>query len=796
MKSTLYILYGLIFMFSIDLCAQTGKIIGKIIKPNEKPAEFVNVGLKNYPLGSTTNEAGEYEILNILPGKYTLLVSYVGYESNEQEVEVFPNNTTIVQDIKIIERLEKLDEVVIVDKASKYNKSKSSSSLRLTSQIIEVPQNIQIVTGDVIKDQQVISMSDGLIKNVSGLVRSEHWGDLYTNISTRGSQIHAFRNGFNVVNSYWGPLTEDMSFVENIEFVKGPAGFMLSSGDPSGMYNVVTKKPTGQSKGEASFTLGSFNLYRTTLDLEGKLTENGKLLFRMNGAAQFKKSHRANEHNNRYSFAPVLVYNIDENTKLTFEYNYQHADMSNVGSYYVFSPEGLATLPRNFTLLPSGMPDTKINDHSAYVTLNHNFRKNLSITAQVAHFAYKQVGSSMWPNSVNPNGKMIRDISIWDAKSNMTMGQFFMNGEFKTGSISHKTLSGIDIASKDYLADWGQYHSLDSVGAEFDPLNPNLGIPVNGFPNFDRTSSLKQRAEIAGGKQDQNYTSIYIQDEIGFFENKLRLTIAGRFTTLSQSYYGGDPIKAKHFTPRVGLSGSVHKSMSVYALYDQSFIPQSGIMANGGKVQPITGNNIEIGIKKDWFEGKWNTTLTVYRILKNNELTADPNSPPISGISIEIGQKRSQGIEFDLKGEIVKGLNLIANYAFTDSRVSRVSDGVTSIEVGDVVPGFSKHILNTWLTFQVQEGVMKGFGLSAGTTWLGGRATYWDIAPDPSKEMKNYFKLDAGLFWEKESLKITANIFNLLDTYLYSGSYYQWLNAYNWQTEPGRNFRLSLNYKF
>ena len=62
------------------------------------------------------------------------------------------------------------------------------------------------------------------------------------------------------MNSYWGPLTEDMSFVDHIEFVKGPAGFMLANGDPSGLYNVVTKKPTGQTKGEVSFTLGSFDL--------------------------------------------------------------------------------------------------------------------------------------------------------------------------------------------------------------------------------------------------------------------------------------------------------------------------------------------------------------------------------------------------------------------------------------------------------------------------------------------------------------------------------------------------------
>src|SRR3546814_11159908 len=118
-------------------------------------------------------------------------------------------------------------------------------------------------------------MSDQLIRNVSGATRLEHWGDLYTNITMRGSQIQAFRNGFNVVNSYWGPLTEDMSFVDHIEFVKGPAGFMLSNGDPSGLYNVVTKKPTGRQQGEVSFTMGSYELYRATVDMDGKQIGRG-----------------------------------------------------------------------------------------------------------------------------------------------------------------------------------------------------------------------------------------------------------------------------------------------------------------------------------------------------------------------------------------------------------------------------------------------------------------------------------------------------------------------------------------
>jgi hypothetical protein len=46
-------------------------------------------------------------------------------------------------------------------------------------------------------------------------------------------------------------------------------------------------------------------------------------------------------------------------------------------------------------------------------------------------------------------------------------------------------------------------------------------------------------------------------------------------------------------------------------LYDQAFVPQSGRLANGNKVQPLTGNNIEFGVKRDWAAGV-GTALCLY----------------------------------------------------------------------------------------------------------------------------------------------------------------------------------------
>lgn len=788
------------FLVAANLLAneeERGGITGKVTTSDGEPAASVTIKIKGASRMALTDDKGIFVLRNVPAGKHVLEISLVGYETTTKEVVVTDNQITTVS-LQLSLSKNELQAVVIKSTRTKYIIPQASSSLRLATPVLEVPQNIQIVTAANLSDQQVISMSDGLIRNVSGLVRLEHWGDLYTNITARGSQIQAFRNGFNVVSSYWGPLTEDMSFVDHIEFVKGPAGFMLSSGEPSGMYNVVTKKPTGQTKGEFSLTVGSFDLYRSTLDLDGKLSKDGRLLYRLNLSAQNKKSHRANEYNDRYTLAPVISYQVDEKTKLTLEYNYQRANMSDVGSFYVFAPDGFATLPVDFTALPAGSPGTKINDHSVYLNLQHDISPNWKLTAQAARFVYNQEGSSMWPTEVKANGTIIRNIGIWDVTSNMTMGQAFINGDLATGAVRHKILGGLDMANKEYFADWGQSHDLDTAGGEFDPQLPDLGVPNNGYPVFDRTTPLKERAVASGGVINQRYSSVYLQDELGFLNNMIRLTLAGRYTTIKQSYYGEQ--KADRFTPRAGLSISIDKNTAAYALYDQAFTPQAGVLLYGGKVKPLTGNNMEIGVKKNWLNGKWNTTLAVYRILKNNELVSSPiQTNPNTILSIELGQKRAQGVEFDLRGTIVNGLNVVANYAFTEATVTKVAPELTAPtdpKVGDLVPSYSKHTANAWLNYKIQDGVLKGTGISAGFTWLIDRVTYWEPAPDPSQSLKDYFKLDAGLFWGNDKIRISLNVFNVLDEYLYSGTYDSWTSSYSWQTDPPRNVRLSLAYNF
>lgn len=774
-------LLNLLFIFGVVFFAnaQTGAVEGKIISEFGAPISDVTVSLKRTTHGVMTNDKGEFEIKNISTGNYILEISSLGYKATKKSIRIVANEITKLPSITLIEQQEELNEVVVEGHQNKYSVKTPSTSLRIKTELVNLPQNVQVISNSLLKDQQVTNIMDGVIRNVSGVTMLEHWGN-FARVNMRGFRLPAFRNGVNV-QATWGPLSEDMSAVERIEFVKGPAGFMMSAGEPGGFYNVVTKKPTSTKIGEISFAVGSFDSYRATADFGGKLTENGKLLYRLNGMYQTADSHRGNEQGERYGFNPAITYNISDKTSITTELSAQQAE-SFLGSAYVFASteDGYGSLDRNFKFTDTNYPETDIQEVSFFTNLKHDFSDNWSVESQYAALRYNQEGNSSWIVSLEDNGDAVRYISVWDALDVGEYFQVYLNGKFKTGGVNHKILGGFDYSQREYWADFSQLGVVD-VDTPFNIYNPVYGNTV--LPEFDR--SLRPEENPNAFNTGTITRGFYAQDEIGFLQDKIRLTLAGRYTNLS--ILGKDETDAK-FTPRFGLSVDVLPSFKAYALYDQSFIGQTGVSQSGDYFDPVDAIDIEGGLKKTFFNGRLNTSLGVYQITKQNVLVTDPEN---INFSIQLGEVQSKGIEFDLQGEITPELNLILNYANTNVEIT---EDTNPDNIGTRVAGHAKHMTNGWLNYNFSEdSKLKGFGASLGYQYQVDRSA-WSWGADNQTDLPNYFRLDGGLSWKNDHFRVQANVNNILDEYLYSGSNYG--SYLYWQSEPGVNGRLTLTYSF
>lgn len=778
----------LLCLFSKLGFSQTGKIHGIVLQSDSTFSPHVQITL--LPTGQKIiTENGEFYFTALENGIYHLVAHDNIKRTPQIKVEVTDGKTSEVT-LVLNQYLTELEGVEITSVQNAYLDSLPSSSLRIQTPLLETAQNIQIITKANLNDQQAFDMLDAVQRNVSGAQRVEHW-DNYARINMRGSQLTAFRNGMNVQLSPWSPLTEDMSMVERIEFVKGPAGFMLGNGEPSGFYNVVTKKPTGVNRGEVGFALGSYNLYRFTTDLDGKLSKDGKWLYRINMMGQLKGSYRDFDYNNRYTLAPVIKYQMNAKSSLTLEYNEQYSQVNVIGSNYSFSKKGYADLPNSFTTAEANLDPTVMRDRTILALFEHQLSKKWKLTAQGSFMHYKQVGQSIWPWGISAynDSLMQRGISIWDALGYNRNGQIFVNGKFLTGSIQHTLLAGVDMSYRDYWADWSQGAALGD--STFNIYNPQYGtVSASEIPQWNRSSDIRVR----GVQYTNGYSSTYAQDELGFFENKLRLTVAARYTNITSiNPYSGSYTKGK-LTPRAGLSWTILKDFATYAVFDQAFVANPGMNWEGKSFDPITGTNLEWGVKKNWFKKRWNTTLSVYRMVKNNVLTTDLEHPdPTTGqfiYSIQTGEQQIQGFEFDLRGMLLPGLQLVANYAYTDGKITEDSNPAV---IGNRTPGASKHIQNTWMTYQLQTTPLKGLRFQIGYQYQADRSS-WYVFDNTENSLPNYFKLDAGIGYQIGKVAVNLLVNNLTNAYLYSGGPYG--NLYYWQAEAGRNFRLSLNYNF
>lgn len=783
---------------------QTGVVRGRITTADGSVAAGVSVVLKGTRYGSVTDEDGFYQIRRVPVGDYTLVVSAVGLYPKEKQIQVSARGT-VIADFSLKENRSELDEVQISTNKKRYKVDKVSPSLRLQSPLIEVPQNIQVVTNKIMADQQVFDIVDGVTRNVSGTLRVGHWDAQYANIFMRGTSIPAFRNGMNQ-KMPWGPLADDEATIDRIEFVKGPSGFMMANGEPGGIYNVVTKKPTGQNRSSVSVAGGGYNLGRVAADLDGKLSRDGRLLFRLNVAAQTKDSYNKYNYTDKYIIAPVVSYQVDSNTLITAEYTTQHVEAQALGSYG-FSPKGFGDTDPSFFLGDPALDPAKLYDHNATVYVSHRLNNDWKINAQAAYLRYGLDGGTPWPSKIAPNGDMRRYLNISEELAINKNIQVSLMGDLTTGAVVHRILGGLDMGN---LKTWGDFSSVTKSDipltndVPFNIYNPVYGLPFSSIPFFDRSRSIQNRSGSNVYATNLTYTGAYLQDELRMLDGRVRLTLAGRFThAVTVGKTNLTQLSDNVFSPRAGLSVTLAKDFSAYTLYDQSFLPVAGQDYAGNPFKPIRGNNIELGLKKDFFDGKWNVTAAAFRIKKKNVLTADLDPAHLAmnpNAQIQLGGVISKGIELDINGEITRGLNVVLNYALTDATVSE--DAKPEL-VGRHTPNSAKHITNGWLSYRYQKqgALLNGFGLSAGYQIQLGRYAGSTTVP---LMLPAYYRFDAGVSYEKGKITIAALVNNLLDRRLLTqGSYTKLatetatsVSYYTYIYEVPRNARLSITYRF
>jgi iron complex outermembrane recepter protein len=637
-------------------------------------------------------------------------------------------------------------ELVVTGEQDRYRVPEALGATRTDTPIRDIPQSIQVIPRQVLKDQQVTRLTDA-IRNVSGIVQGVGFAGSVDNFNIRGFEFSsAFRDGFREP----GDALRELANIEQIEVLKGPASVLYGNAEPGGIINLVTKKPLNIPYYSGEFSVGNFSYYRSAIDLSGPLDPDKTLLYRLNAAYTNSGSFRDFVNSERFFFGPVFDLKLSEQTNLLFHVSYLN-DERTFDTGLVAIGRGIANIPTSRFLGEPG-DEVRLEEVNVGYRFEHRFSDRLMLRNAFRYTSQDSFDYRAQALAVDEEtGELPRNFRSNDDYLETYSLLTDIVGKFNTGSIEHTLLFGLDLARQN--SDGSQRRLPGGLTPSINIFNPVYNvIPRPAVSEFTNV--------VRDGKSTTDSLGLYLQDQIAFSDN-LKLLVGGRFDIVDKDSFDRllDTRTIQYdeaFTPRIGIVYQPIKPISLYASYSRSFAPNFAQRVDGTFLPPERGNQYEVGIKAD-FNEKLSATLAAYEITKTNVATPDPNDP--DGFSIPVGEQRSRGIELDISGEILPGWNIVAAYGYTDAKVTQSND----LRVGSRIPRVPEHKASLWTTYQFRQGDLQGLGFGLGLYYLSDRVG-GDIPSNDFDEtfvLPSYLRTDAAIYYRRNNWRAAINIENL-----------------------------------
>lgn len=629
-----------------------------------------------------------------------------------------------------------------------------SSATKLDVPLRDVPQAVQVVGKELIREQGALEMKEAL-RNVSGVALAQGEGrrdQFYIRgfDATRDTLIDGMRDD----SLYF----RDLGNVERIEVLKGPAAALYGRGSAGGVINRVTKKPVAKTLRDAMLTVGSDQLRRLDMDLGGALGSEAS--FRLSGAYEAGDSYRDVVHAERSVLAPSIGWTAGKNTSFLLQTEFLHdrrtpdrgipslngrpADVP-VSNFYGEKYDYATTDGRNVRF----NAEHAVNDK---LTLRNNFQySTLSLDAVNTRTLGLTAG----------NTQVRRQITYFPQHQTNYLNQTEAVYKFDAGTMQHTLLGGVELGYQkaDRLT-----RSTNNVGTVSLQAPPQV-LAAPDFAALPATLDVDFSGRTA---------ALYAQDLMAFDQHWKAL--AGlRFDRLKQTQndHLGSLVQERTdsvWSPRIGLVYQPNAAHSIYGNLSRSFQPVGNDLFYNAqdlaRIKPLESLLREVGAKSEWLGGRLLSTVALYQLTQRNAITKDPSDP--AGVRhVQTGEQQSKGLEVDLSARLRPGWKVFGNYTLTHARITQSND----FAIGNRPANIPKHAASLWSTYEIG----RGFTVGGGVFYVGDRYAL----EDNKVQLPSYARVDAMLGYKAERWEAGLNIGNIANRV-----YYESANNNN-QIQPG-----------
>lgn len=592
------------------------------------------------------------------------------------------------------------NEIIVTGRAQRLYRVEQATVGKVAEDPMNIPQAVQVINADLFADQGARDATD-IYRNISGVSFFS-----YAGVTFRGfRQDQSFYDGQRG-NPFIGFSVPQLFNIERVEVLKGPAGLFFGPGSPGGIINYVSKTPSDKTGLRAVITGGTYDRIGLSAEATGPVDRAGVITYRLGGFYEAMDPYRRNTQNKSRIGDGGISIKTNEGGKLTLQATIYDSELqaNRLRGVLVDDDGNFLTSIRWNANEKTDFLNLRSQAYQARYATTIGDRVTFDVGARYFKATEKQQYHE--PRGLDPLNPdlvrrefrdQIRPVRGLSFMANMTarVDVLGMEHKFQTG------------------ADWYDEKSLlHSRILRTGVRSLSLSNPVYGSGAGDAARAALLPFTTTDTRTRRK--GAYLQDQISVtdalllvagvrydkFDDGVTTSTGGRVSGRS-NYSDGD------LTWRGGAIFKPRADVSLYASWSESFEPQAAADQNsdaGGPFAPVTGNQIEGGVKTQLLDGRIQANAAVYRIVRKNILQVDPAQEPVNGVDqlAPIGEVTSKGFEIDLTTDITPDWVLLVNYGYNDTKITGTAEGqAITNAVGNRFANAPKHKVGFWTRYQV-----------------------------------------------------------------------------------------------
>ncbi len=667
------------------------------------------------------------------------------------------------------------NQIVITGHSEGYRATDSRTATKTDTQLIDVPQSIQVITREKLDDQAQHSIAD-VLRYVPGTTVGQGEGNR-DQITLRGQNTTAdfFLDGVRDDVQYYRPLYN----IERVEILKGPYALIFGRGGGGGIINRVQKTPTsGEVRASAAASLSSFGAWSVAGDIN--LLIGAPAALRVNAEYEALDSFRDYVDGQRFAINPYFAIDLGKGWKAGLSYEYVNDSrvtdrgVPSLACTVPCTPAPLAANRDTFFGIP-GVNRTTLKAHIIKARLDGQIASNLNWSSTVLYGDYDKYYANAYANgpASTQTGTVALAAYTDPTKRQNLIAQTNLVWDFKLGDVTNKILFGLEYGNQD--------SSNQRRNGVLSASSLNLAAivyPTVSFPVLNR-NTVSQVEFVSAYVQDQLSLGEHIQLVVGLRHDRFRITGTDLIPAAPRAFGRKD----NRTSPRFGLIYKPQENASIYASYSESFLPRSGdqfltLTTTQENLAPEKFTNYEIGAKWD-IKPDLSITAALFQLDRSNATTRNPADITQE---IVIGKTRTKGAEIAINGRILPGWQISGGYSYQDAKVI----GTELVRL----PQVPRHQFALWNRYDPSSRLGLGLGIVHQSSQFAAIRTSLTTLPT---QLPAFTRLDAAVFYKvSDALQLQLNVENLLDQTYFADAH----NNNNITPGAPINARLTAKMKF